>query len=347
MIEIITSKTPWDSLVDKSDFRDSYYYFDYHRILASEEETPVLFHYQKENSGILLPLLLMDVPYTPYKDATSIWGYTGPLTYGSPGELNLTEFRQELFRLFKEQNIISVFCRLHPYLVCQPAILNGLGKVEEIGKIVNIDISKDTGAHGSAYSSRHSTYINKARRSYKVREVESEDDLELFIDLYYETMKRLKADPRYFFKRNYFKELWKSTSFETTVLLAEVPESSKVVCGAMFITSGDIIQYHHSGTNADFTKLHPVKLLIDEMRRIGSKRGNKFFNLGGGLGGSEDSLFHFKAKFSNDYRDFLVWKYIVNPEVYCQLSSCHPSQESLYEKGGFFPVYREETASHK
>ena len=347
MIEIITSKESWDALVGRSDFRDCYYYFDYHKILASEQEIPVLFHYKKENSGIILPLLLMDIPNTEYKDATSIWGYTGPLTYGKAAELNLTEFRMELSQFFKEYKLVSVFCRLHPYLLYQPAILKGLGKVEEMGKIVNIDIGQSTEQQLATYSSRHRTYINKARRIYNIRKVGNEKDLDVFVDLYYETMKRLEADSRYFFERSYFKEVWRSTSFETTVLLAEEPENGKVVCGAMFITSGNIIQYHHSGTDSDFTKLHPVKLLIDEMRRIGTDQGLKFFNLGGGLGGSEDSLFHFKAKFSKDYRDFLVWKYIVNPEVYCQLSGCDPTHRNLYAEKGFFPSYRSETAIHK
>lgn len=63
--------------------------------------------------------------------------------------------------------------------------------------------------------------------------------------------------------------------------------------------------------NYDFYHTYDYHIL--EMRIITTKRGMAFFNLGGGLGGGyNDSLFQFKTSFLKEFKDFCLWKPVVN-----------------------------------
>ena len=103
------------------------------------------------------------------------------------------------------------------------------------------------------------------------------------------------------------------------------------------IKTDSIIQYHISGTRDKYLHLTPIRVLIDEMRIRGTEQGYKYFNLGGGLGSSEDSLFNFKASFSKDFKDFKIWKYVVNQSLYENLVKQYSDLNGNQE---FFPLYR-------
>ena len=91
-----------------------------------------------------------------------------------------------------------------------------------------------------------------------------------------------------------------------------------------------------SGRDEDYLNHYPIKLLIDEMRIIATNENNYFFNLGGGVANKEDSLFYFKSAFSDDLKDFNIWKVIVNKEIYDQLTL----KKNVEPESNYFPLYR-------
>lgn len=344
MIKVVHERDAWNALLKQAKQRDFYSTYEYHAISKTSHQEVALIHYSQEGDcGVLMPILLQEIEGTSYRDATSVYGYSGPLILGDKSQLDIKLFQSALKESLNSLNIVSLFSRLHPYLPKQRELLTGMGEIETLGKVVNIDITLSPEQQWSHISNRFRSYINKARRLYVIREGKSQDDLTVFIRLYEDTMRRLAAKPNYFFNRDYYQGLFKNEAFETTVLLAEDPNNGKVISGAMFISSGEIVQYHLSGTDSDYMKLHPVKLLIDEMRVRATAQGKRYFNLGGGLGGSEDSLFEFKSRFSKDFRDFEVWKYISNPEIYKSLSMNHlpaDCKKDFNTCKHFFPCYR-------
>ena len=78
-------------------------------------------------------------------------------------------------------------------------------------------------------------------------------------------------------------------------------------------------------------------MLIDEMRILGTRNSSKYLNLGGGLGSSRDSLFRFKSSFSNNFKDFKVWNFIVDQKIYDHLVQTYSVQKNHDD---FFPKYR-------
>lgn len=343
MIEAIQDRKAWNSLLSQFEIFDYYHTFDYHQIAKEEGEEAVLLKYADENCLIALPLLIRKIPNSSYFDATSVYGYSGPLVKLKSGQLNLTLFKQALDSYFLDRKIISVFSRLHPFISHQEDCLRNLGEIQVKGNIVNIDLTLSLEEQRIQYRKRYKTYINKCRRLYTVRKGSSKAEIEAFIDLYLKTMTRVGAKPHYFFENCYFFSLMESKEFETELLMAIDNESGSIISGALFITTHGIVQYHLSGSLESYSNLHPIKLLIDEMRIRATRKGNKFFNLGGGLGTQEDTLFDFKSGFSHDFRVFKVWKYIVDQKAYDLLVSKMSEDdkgEDPEEYGSFFPSYR-------
>ncbi len=140
-IEIIDDKNTWDAFLDTFEKCDLYHTYDYHRITKLEEEKPILIKYIEGNKTIALPLLIRKIFDTPYFDATSVYGYPGPLSNDVHESFDNSLFKKELQKLFYANNIVSVFSRLNPYLPCQDICLKSIGEISTIGQVVNIDLN--------------------------------------------------------------------------------------------------------------------------------------------------------------------------------------------------------------
>ena len=335
---VITEKDEWDSFLNSIKSYDFYHTYDYHHLSLSKNENPILLKYVENNVQIGLPLIIRDINNTKYKDATSVYGYVGPVSNGVTSDFNNSAFLKTITDYFKNNNIISVFSRLNPYINFQHAVLNNFGEIMSQGKVVNIDLNLDLDEQRQKYRSRLKTHINKARRLCSVTLSSNEKDLDKFIELYNENMDRVNAKKYYYFNKAYFENILKSKSFKTYILSIINSESGETIGASIFISVNSILHYHLSGSKNEFLHLTPTKLLIDEMRIIAKKEGYDFFNLGGGLGGrDDDSLFHFKSSFSKNFKQFNLWKYIANQEAYDELvekNSACPSNSN------YFPHYR-------
>ncbi|WP_299116293.1 GNAT family N-acetyltransferase [uncultured Winogradskyella sp.] len=340
MIEAIKDKEEWRkqiALVPNSDF---YYSYDYHYLSKNDDEQPVLLKYKDGQTSILIPLLIRNIENTNYKDATSVYGYAGPLVQQIDKTINVEKFQKALNTFLNQNSIVSVFSRLHPYIEHQEMILNGLGNVNALGNVVNIDLTDTIENQRAKFNRRLKTYLNKSRRSCTVIEGNLDEHLDDFIRLYHENMKRVDADDSYFFSEDYYRKILLSSEYESELSLCVFNETKEVIGASMFMKKGNIVQYHLSGLSEDHFELNPIKLIIDEMRIKSTHEGYKYFNLGGGLGSREDSLFKFKSGFSKDFREFKTWKYIVNEEAYKTITNNMLGENIEINEIDFFPAYR-------
>jgi len=337
MIKEITSKKDWNAVLSQVDTYDFYHTFDYHHISKNvNTETPVLVTYTSDDVLIALPFMLRPIENTAFFDFTSIYGYGGPVSKNVASDFDNTGFINEIIAYFKSKNIVSIFSRLHPYIETQKPILSNLGNIISLGKVVNVDVSLPLEESRRAYQKSLKNQVNKLRRTCVLRKATTKEDILEFVDIYHENMNRLDANSNYFFKPEYFLNFLEQTDFETDILLVEEQESQKIIAGSMFVKTNGIVQFHLSGTRTDYLRLRPSKLFLDEMRVEATEQNFKYFNLGGGLGSQEDSLFEFKSSFSKDFRAFEIWKCIVNQELYDELSSNNNSAIN----NDYFPLYR-------
>lgn len=346
MIEIITDREEWNSFMKLIGHFDFYFTYYYHLLSKKGGEELILLAYREIDALIALPLLIRDIEGTSYKDATSVYGYAGPLCMTvnkDPAVFDNSRFKAELQRFLLDNKIVSVFSRLHPYVHYQANLLKDIGCIESPGCVVNIDLTLPIDCQKQNYNNRLKTYVNKARRVYDIVEGNEEAQIEEFIEMYYENMRRVDADLYYFFNRRYFYQLMISSYFKVKLLLCSRKDTGELIGGAMFIKTGNIVQYHLSGCKEEYLHLNPIKLLIDEMRILATADNYTYFNLGGGLGVREDSLFRFKASFSKNIKPAGFWKYIVNQEVYDNLVAQSKNGHTHEEHGetDFFPAYRQ------
>ncbi|WP_299122815.1 peptidoglycan bridge formation glycyltransferase FemA/FemB family protein [uncultured Winogradskyella sp.] len=342
MIEVIKDKKGWREQIAMVKYSDFYHSYDYHHLSRNDDELPILIKYTDGLTSFLLPLMLRDIENTDYKDVTSVYGYAGILILNIEEGFKKENFQQELNTFFYNNNVVAVFSRLHPFLDDQETLHEGLGNITTLGKVVYKDLSDPLDKQRAEYNRRLKTYLNKSRKLCTVIDGTAEDHLEAFIELYIDNMKRVNADSSYFFSNDYFYKLMSSNDINTELLVCIHNETQKIIAGAFFIKTGNIVQYHLSGLSEDYFELNPIKLIIDEMRIRSTHEGYKYFNLGGGKDSKEDSLFKFKSGFSKNFRDFKIWKYVVNESVYRELTKKHLGKDSvtdLYNKE-FFPAYR-------
>ncbi len=333
----VTEKKEWQGVLDAIEQYDFYHTYDYHHLSKSDGEDPILVVYEEDDVLIGLPFLIRKIFDTNYYDITSVYGYAGPLQKNIEQNFDNHNFVNKINTYFKENNIVSVFTRLNPFITFQEKVLANLGEIVTLSNIVNIDITKALEDQRVIFSKTTKRYINKARKLCTVKVGGTPEDMEIFRDLYYENMDRVKAKKSYYFDQNYFNRFVNSDDFETDVLFAVLKDTDEIISAAMMVKTNNIIQYHISGTRNKYLNLTPIRLLIDEMRIQGTEKNYAFFNLGGGLGSSEDSLFNFKASFSKDLKEFKIWRYIVNQSVYDHLVEKFAAIDG---NQSFFPLYR-------
>ena len=335
MIQEITDDLHWEDELKSAGCFDFYHTYDYHQLAKQHDEELVMVKYSVGTQVVLLPFLRRHIEGTSWFDLTSVYGYAGPVSRVDENDFDTVLFAEEIMQYFQSNSIVSVFSRLHPFFKSQPFVLQHIGEIVNVGKTVNIDVSQPLEHSRKSYNKSLKNQVNKLRRNASVRLAVSEADLDEFVSIYTETMERVGAKPEYFFSREYFETFLKMRSCVTEILLVETGDPKVAIAGSMFVTTNGIVQFHLSGTLNEYLKSRPAKLFLDEMRIKATESHCHFFNLGGGVGGREDSLFEFKSAFSEDIRDFKVWKLVVDQHKYDYLSS-----EVTEAEQDFFPAYR-------
>lgn len=343
MIEIITERTIWNDTISLSMHSDFYHTYFYHNLSKKENETPILIKYQEHNTCVLLPLLLREIENSDYKDATSVYGYSGLLCISDMSNFDNENFKKELNLFLLKNKIVSVFSRLHPYLNSQEKILNGIGHISNPGDVVYINLLEPIKIQRQHYSNRLKTHINKAKRLCTIIKGETKAHVQEFIKIYYENMRRVNANESYFFDESYFYQLMSSPDFEVELSLAVSNETKEIIAGALFVKTDKIVQYHLSGIKKEFLDINSIKYVIDDMRIKSTEEGYTYFNLGGGRSNKQDSLFSFKTSFSKSLKPFKLWKYIVDENAYRDLvkqNKVAESEVNIEDDQVFFPAYR-------
>lgn len=333
----------WGETIKKSYLYDFHHTSCFHEIEIQQHESPVLLVAYSQSEHICFPLIIKSIPETNLFDATSVYGYCGPVASKPFNELapELIDFFKNGFIDYCNQNkIISVFSRLHA-LIPQRDFFQNFGEVIDLNKTVAIDLTMSLDEQRKAFRKSNKSEINqlKGKKGYVFHQVDTKDDKSIreFVTIYHETMKRVEAKPYYFFDFNYFKQLLNNPCFECDLLI--VLKDDTMAAGAIFTRTNSIMQYHLAGTKEAFIQDTPMKLILDEARKIGKEKGLKYLHLGGGVGGSdEDSLFRFKSGFSKNFFQFSVWNLIVNQEEYDKLVKEKDVKQEDYPN--FFPLYR-------
>ncbi|RUR76282.1 GNAT family N-acetyltransferase [Chlorogloeopsis fritschii PCC 9212] len=277
-------------------------------------------------------------------DIVSPYGYPGFLlneaAAATPGFLNLAI--DKLTEVLRNKQVCSGFIRLHPILNQNLTQLNS-DILKENGTTVAIDLTLDAQDIWHQTRPAHRNKINRCKRSgFKAKMMPLHKYIDEFNLIYEETMNRVEAKDFYYFGRKYFEDIAYFLGDKLHLCIVEFHK--QIACAGLFAECCGIVQYHLGGTQTKFLKDAPSKLMFDYVRFWAKERGNQVFHLGGGLGSSQDSLYHFKAGFSKQSYTFSTLRLITDEEKYRYLVELRAKKLNIQTeellKSDFFPAYR-------
>jgi hypothetical protein len=337
----LDQSTRWDAVVQKVGEYDFYHTAAYHRLAQRKGEgDPVLIVVERGSDVIAFPLLLRELPpggaFSPFdglRDATSVYGYPGPLcSMADPDQVLVDHFRWAVEDFFRESRIVAAFSRLHP-LFSQSRLLAGFGEIVPAGITVSIDLTLPPEVQRSRFRQDTRYGLNKLRRRGFLCEEAGREAIEDFVRIYHETMNRVHAEEYYYFDRSYFEQFFDALSPSPHLFVCLF--AGTIVAAGLFVQTGPIIQYHLSGTLSRYVSPGPMRLILDTVRLWATDRGARILHLGGGLGGRKDSIYEFKRGFSDCEQPFYVWRHVADPKSYlevCQAAGCEETANDYFNR---------------
>lgn len=285
---------------------------------------------------------------TTILDVISPYGYSGILL-SEPAKqdsafcnLALENFCQCL----QKQNICSGFFRLHPILNQEFQNIFAPDTFFDNGTTVSIDVTKSKEAIWNETKSNHRNKINRCTKkfNFKTKITRFSQGIDIFCQLYKETMARVVAkDIYYSFNIEYFQQMDSEIGDRLYLCLVSSP-SGAIASAGLYTECSGIVQAAFGGTSNDFVQHSPSILEIDAVRWWAKDQGYKYVHLGGGVGGSEDSVYNFKAGFSQTRHSFQTLRLITDQDKYNYLVNIKSKINNISAKelkeSNFFPAYR-------
>lgn len=358
-LRLIEATDPaWDGWIE-STAHDVYHTAGYHRVAERiGDGAPQLLIFGEPERFVAWPYLLQGIPGSsrlvggPAHDVTSTYGYSGPLVLGcEPGDPLIGQAWDAFRSVWREQHVVSVFTRFHPILRNHRWFDDATSQVEPqsdglgivlTGETVSIDVTLPDSDILAAYPRNFRQEIAQSRRRGLLTTVDGDwAYLDTFVELYTETMRRNHARSAYFLGRDYFDDLIAELGTDLMLFVGTI--GTDVAAACLFMSHHGILHPHLAGTSTAFLPMSPLKVMWDDVRQWAAQRGDRIIHLGGGRGGTNDSLFTFKARFSPRRHEFFTGRWVLDPRRYALLAE-HAVEsadaESADAESAYFPPYR-------
>lgn len=307
-----------------------------------EPGEPREFVLSTENGIVRNQYILREIPFVykrkKFYDITSPYGYGGPYIEECKDgykDILLQQYMDSFEKYCRENDIVSEFIRFHP-IVGNAKDFRKIYAAECIRHTVGTDLTGDGDPVQLEFSKSCRKNIKRAIKAGVTWNVtERPTDIQGFVDVYYSTMDRNEAGEFYYFPKEYFDTCMEL--FGDHILLVQAIYEEKTIAAGFYITYGDVIHAHLSGTLSEYLYLSPAYIIKYATARWGKEHGYKLIHYGGGTSNDpENSLYQFKLKFTKDtIFDFYVGRKIWNPEIYEGLVALTGKYDAEY-----FPKYR-------
>lgn len=325
-------------------YPDIYFEPSYARLYETDENKAVEYEFKCEYGVITNLFLKRPIHITlddrvQYYDVITPYGYGGPVIHYTTDKEKLIEaYILDFQQYANEQNIVCEFVRFHPI------IGNGVDFQSAYGSLYD----RKTVGTNLTYEDVVATEFSKHKRKdirrllknpdihYKINEYPN--NLDDFVDIYYSTMDRDKAEDYYYFGKDYFHNML--CSFPNHITTCKVFLKDTIIAMGVYFRYGKYLHAHLSGTISQYLEYSPAYILKYALALYGHEKGYEVIHYGGGTSRSLDnSLYKFKKDFGkNTEFDFYIAKKIWNQVMYRVLCD----RVGADAKSDFFPAYRSE-----
>jgi lipid II:glycine glycyltransferase (peptidoglycan interpeptide bridge formation enzyme) len=240
------------------------------------------------------------------------------------------------------QGVCSAFFRMHPLFSAGLLELFPENFFTASSETVAIDLTQNEDVIWKAIRDGHRWTIKKCKKlGFEARMVPLSENIDAFMAVYNETMDRVGAKDSYYFGRDYFEKL---AAMPDSVHCCMVELEGQAAAACLFFEVGGIVQAHLGGTKSEYLSKSPFHLVLFHGMEWARSRGNRYLHLGGGVGGSNDRLLHFKRGFSDLIFPFLTLRLVTNEEKYRELTALSAKAANLpfeeLQQSDYFPAYR-------
>ena len=212
------------------------------------------------------------------------------------------------------------------------------------GETLSIDLTISEAEIWQKTRSSQRKAINRCKKAgFTARMVAVKPYIDEFVEIYQETMVRVEAAKYYYtFSNVYYSQLTDALGEKMYICLVEL--DGEIASAGLYTECCGIVQSTLGGTRTKFLKQSPNSLRVDYARFWAKERGNKILHLGGGVGGSKDGIYNFKASFCDRTHNFLTMRLIIDEEKYRHLVELRAkylnAQPEELMNSTFFPAYR-------
>lgn len=325
----------WDSVLLKIGNYDFYHTFKHHFYNSKDDERPMLIVFEDGKNLVAFPFLKRSIN-DKYFDLTSVHGKVGPISNIQEPNYENERFKKEFENFCLDMNIVSAFSKLNPFLPNQKIVLNGIGEIVCTGENMYFDQKESEEEQLAQYSKSTKKKIRKLEKNAMVREFQSEEDIDFFIKTHYSNMERIGGSDEYYFSKDYLISLLDYDLVDAKILFAVNKENNEIMAGKLNVHTNHIVESEIGWTVEKYRDDSPMALLWNEARKLFRKEGIACINMGGGPGGREGGVMIAKRRYTKNYINFNVWKFIANPQIYHELCS----EEQINSDSFFFPKYR-------
>ena len=335
----LVEEAEWDTHVTRLGVRDTYSCFAYHRasaLLEPEGTRPVLLAFSDDAGEVALPLLLRPLPDGRGWDATSAYGYGGPIGSGVP---DLNAFGTALDDWANEHQVVSTFLRLNP-LLRNDRLVPPTAHVIDAGSTVGWDLSPGRNLRRGLQAARRKRVRKAEGAGVTVTVTSRPSSLDHFRELYDATMQRQQGKDFYFFPDSYWRALLTDDQL-LVPLLVEGWLAGRMICALLCFVSDRWLHAHLAGGSDVAREVSASAACYLAAAEWGQAHGLACFHLGGGLGGSNNTtLYEFKQRFDpqSSPLKFQVAKLVHDRDRYLELAGSDVTD-------GFFPPWRQPGSS--
>jgi hypothetical protein len=295
---------------------------------------PVHLCFEAQGECWMHGLHLTDVPGTALKDASSPYGYGGPVSTSEDARF-LEAAWSAYTAWMREQRVAVEYVRFHPVLGNDRCYG---GRTAGNRQVVTVDLRANDLTVG--YAGRLRQTLKKAAVSgLSYEEFDLDGRVAQFGSYYRSAMREMGSDPFYLFADDYFEALARS-GFARLGVCCDPSSGSAWLAAGLFLDGRGVREYHLAATNEAGRKLGASSFVLHQAALAAARLGMSQLYLGGGTDTSADNpLLFFKSAFSPQRLVYRTGSIVFDTQAYDELKerfpqewAAHPERPIFYRK---------------
>jgi len=294
---------------------------------------PAYLAYESQGECWMHSVHLTEVPGTDVKDASSPYGYGGPLST-THDPVFIDAAWNAYCTWMREQRVVVEYVRFHPVL---DNSRDYGGNVVDNRQVVCVDLTAEDVTSG--YAPRLRQTLKKPLRAGLVYEETPLDAYAREFGAFYRrAMGEIGADAFYLFGDGYFEQLARSGLAKLGICRRAV--AGEWLAAALFLDGPGVREYHLAATTEEGRQLAASSFVLHEAALSARSLGMVNLYLGGGTDTSADNaLLFFKGAFSAQRLTYRTGSHVFDTHAHDELKGrfaaewqAHPERPIFYRK---------------